>query len=202
MDRLDELLTTAEPLLRRVDELLSTAGAPAEHVVWHELRRVRLLPGAAAHAVAALHPSVFDEAVPALRAGARACVATAADLPDPGDWTGAAADAYDEVRHRAATQLSGGDESLDERLEATADLAQALSDWMAQTRAQLAAALATVVSSAEALTLSAAHRPPTTTEVTAAAGVAAHLLRTIADDYADAEDLMRASRDLATAVPT
>ncbi len=43
---------------------------------------------------------------------------------------------------------------------------------------------------------------PTRTEVSAAAGVAAHLLRTIADDYADAADLLRASRDLATAVPT
>lgn len=203
MDRLDDVLATATPLLRRVDDLLSAAGAPAGHAVWRELRRVRMLPGAAAHAVAALRPAAFDEAVPELRAGARACVETAAELPAAGDWTGAAAEAYAEVRDRAAAELSGGDESLDERLEATADLAQALTDWMAQTRADLAGALAEVLASGEALALTRAETPAPASgiETSAAAEVAAHILRTIADDYAEATDLLHGSRGLATAVP-
>jgi hypothetical protein len=201
MDRLDEVLTTAAPLLRRVDDLLSTAGAPAGHAVWHELRRVRLLPGAAAHAVAALRPAAFDEAIPELRAGARACVETAAELPAANDWTGEAAEAYEQVRDRAAAELSGGAESLDERLEATADLAQALTDWMTQTRAALAAALAGALTSGEALTLNRAETPPAPNETMAAADVATHVLRTIADNYAEAADLLHGSRDLTIAVP-
>jgi hypothetical protein len=147
-DRLDDLLAAAGPLLRRVDDVLTAGGAPPEHAVWQELRRVRLLPAAATEAVAALRPSALREAVTELRAGAQACVETADALPPPGDdWTGEAAEAYDELRTRAAAHLSGGDESLDERLEATADLAQALTDWMTQTRAGLASALATVLTS-------------------------------------------------------
>ena len=203
MDRLDQVLATAGPLLRRVDDLLATAGAPADHAMWGELRRVRLLPGAAAEAVASLRPSAFADAVPELRAVARACVDTAADLPEPGEWTGDAADAYEDVRRRAAADLSGGGESLDERLEATADLAQALTDWMAETRGGLAAALATVLTSGEALTLSAATAAPapSVAETDAAADVAELVLRTIADNYAEAFDLLQGSRDLAKPVP-
>jgi hypothetical protein len=205
MDRLDQVLATAGPLLRRVDDLLGTAGAPADHPVWGELRRVRLLPGAAARAVASLRPSAFDDAVPELRADARACVDAAAGLPPPGDWSGEAAEAYDDVRRRAAAELSGGEESLDERLEATADLAQALTDWMGETRSALAAALAAILASGEALTLSAHRAEPTpapaAAETSAAADVAELILRTIADHYAEAFDLLRASRNLATPTP-
>jgi len=201
MDRLDEVLAEAGPLLRRVDAVLTTAGAPVEHAVWAELRRVRLLPGDAAGAVAALRPSSFADAVPELRAGARACVEAAAALPEPGDWTGEAAEAYDDLRRRAAGDLSGGDESLDERLEATADLAQALADWMVATRDGLAVALAEVLASGEAVSLGADTYPPLPAESAAAADVAAHVLRTIADDYAEAADLLYGSHDLAEALP-
>ena len=68
----------------------------------------------------------LGEAGPEIRAEARACVEIATDLPAPEKWTGEAAEAYDEARQRTAAELSGGDESLDERLEATADLAEAL----------------------------------------------------------------------------
>ncbi|GIE98280.1 hypothetical protein [Paractinoplanes rishiriensis] len=200
MDRLDQVLATAGPLLRRVDDVLATTGAPAAHEVWGELRRVRLLPGAAAEAVAALRPAAFHEVVPELRANARACVETAADLPEPGEWSGEAAEAYEDVRRRAVADLSGGDESLDERLEATADLAEALTDWMAATRADLAEVLAAVLVSGQALTLTApAHAalPPATAETAAAADVAVHVLRSIADNYLEAADLLRGSRDLA-----
>ena len=62
-DRLDTLLDTVGPLLRRVDDVLSTGGAPPEHPVWREIRRVRLLPWDAVLAVAALRPDVMREAV-------------------------------------------------------------------------------------------------------------------------------------------
>jgi hypothetical protein len=203
MDRLDHLLDTARPLLKRVDEVLSLTGAPADHGMWAEMRRVRLLPGDAAQAVAALRPSAFADAVAGLRADARACAPVADSLPRPEEWTGEAADAYEDVRRRAAAHLGGGDESLDERLEATADLAQALTEWMAQTRAELAGTLADILDSGQAVTLSSggAALPPPDTEVLAAADVAAHILRTVADNYDYATDLLHGSARLADPTP-
>ena len=56
---------------------------------------------------------------------------------------------------------------------------------------------------AEALHTERRRRPhPAGETTTAAADVATHVLRTIADNYAEATDLLRASRDLANAVPT
>ncbi|GAA0524157.1 hypothetical protein GCM10010172_00700 [Paractinoplanes ferrugineus] len=202
MDRLDEVLSACVPLLDRVDDLLETAGAPEGHEVWRELRRVRLLPGDAARAVAGLRPAAFDDAVDELRAEARTCAEAAIDLPAAGDWTGDAADAYETARRRVADRLSGDDESLDERLEATADLAQALTDWMTKSRSDLAGTLAEMLSSGEALTLAAGlGSPPTVAETGAAATVAAQVLRTIADNYADADELLQGSIDLGTPVP-
>ena len=203
MDRLDELLAAAGPLLRRAGEILDEAGAPAEHPLWEQLRRVRLLPADAAQAVAALRPEAFADIVPDLRAGARTCAEVAAALPAPDDWRGEAADAYDDLRRRYATHLSGADDSLDERWTATADLAAALQSWITRTRGHLAGSLAEVLTSAEAATLSAGGkaRPPSMPEIRAAADVATHVLRTIADDYGEAEDLLRESAGLATPIP-
>jgi len=203
MDRLDDLLHAARPLLSKVDDLLSSAGAPADHGVWGELRRVRLLPGDAARAVAALRPSTLSDAGPELRAEARACVEVAAALPPPREWTGEAAEAYEEVRRRLADQLSGGDESLDERLQATADLAEALREWMEQTRGEVAAALASALGSGEAIALAASEGsiPPPPADVLAAANIAAHLLRVVADNYDNATDLLQGSSGLASEAP-
>jgi hypothetical protein len=202
MDRLDDLLDTARPMLDRVDQMLSVVGAPGEHRVWGELRRVRLLPGDAARAVAALKPAALGEAGPEIRAEARACVQIAADLPPPEEWTGAAAEAYDETRQRTAAQLSGGNESLDERMEATADLAEALHDWMQQTRDDLARALAEALGSSEAAALTAAGgMPPAEADILGAADIAASLLRVVADNYEYAGDLIHGSADLAVALP-
>lgn len=202
MDRLDQVIGAATPLLRRAEDVLDQAGAPSGHPVWDQLRRVRLMPGDAVNAVAGLRPSALAEAAPELRAGARVCAEAAAALPPPGDWEGEAAEAYDDLRRRAVTHLSGDGDSLDERFEATADLAAALHDWMASTRDHLATVLAEVLTSAEAVTLSApAGFPPLPTEVLAAADLAAHVLRAVAVDYAEAEDLLQGSQDLAVAVP-
>jgi hypothetical protein len=199
MDRLEQVLAAATPLLRQVDDVLEAAGAPAEHELWAEIRRVRLLPGDAARAVAALTPAAVADAVPELRADARACAETAAALPVPDEWTGEAADAYDDLRRRTAGRLSGAADSLDERLEATADLARSLADWMARTRADLAVTLAAILTSREALTLTtAAPVPPSTEQVPAAADVAARVLRGIANSYDEGADLLRGSAALAT----
>jgi hypothetical protein len=201
MDTLDQVMDTAGPLLRRVDELLSGVGAPQDHEIWTEIRRVRLLPGDAAQAVAALRAGDLEEAAPELRADARGYAGIADALPGPGTWTGDAADAYDAARRRTADHLSGGPDSLDERLEATADLADALIGWMGQARADLARTLAQVLGSAEALSLSAdsAIDPAATGQVLAAADVGRRILQTVAESYELADDLLHGSADLATA---
>ena len=203
MDTLERLLTAAAPLLHRVDDVLATAGAPPHHRVWAELRRVHLLPGDAARAVAALRPSELLEAVPELRADARAYGVLASSLPEPGEWTGAAAEAYGEARQRTADHLSGGAESLDERLEASADLAEALIDWMRGAREALAGVLAEVLTSAETVRLEQVPTGlPTPEEVSAAAEVAASVLQTVAESYELGADLLHATKDLADELTT
>jgi hypothetical protein len=204
MDRLDQAIQTAGPLLRRVDEVISTVGAPADHRVWAELRRVRILPSDAVHAVAALRPAELGEAAPELRAEARAYAELAESLPAPAGWSGEAAEAYDAARLRAAGYLSGGPESLDERLAATADLAEALLGWMVQARTRLAIVLAEILTSAEALEMSTTTDldPTSDRAVTAAAEVGARVLSEVADSYETAEDLLRTTAGLVTVQPS
>ncbi|MGW4940551.1 hypothetical protein ACWEOZ_03050 [Actinoplanes sp. NPDC004185] len=198
MDRLDRLLATAGPLLRRVDDVLATVGAPPEHRVWIQLRRVRLLPGDAARAVAVLRPEELGEAAPELRADARAYAVLAASLPGPGEWTGAAAEAYDAARQRAAAHLSGGPESLDERLQASADLADSLVTWMRSARDALAEVLAEVLSSTQAVALAATEMDlASAREQEAAADVAMKVLRAVADAYEPGAELLHTSARLA-----
>jgi hypothetical protein len=198
MDRLDRLLATAGPLLRRVDDVLATVGAPPEHRVWIQLRRVRLLPGDAARAVAVLRPDELGEAAPELRADARAYAVLAASLPGRGEWTGAAAEAYDAARQRAAAHLSGGPESLDERLQASADLADSLVTWMRSARDSLAEVLTEVLSSAEAVTLAATEMDlATPREQEAAADIAMKVLQAVADGYERGAELLHTSARLA-----
>lgn len=202
MDLLDQVLEAADPLLRRVDGVLSTTGAPGEHALWAELRRVRLLPGDAARAVGALRPESLSGVVHALRADARMCAGTAADLPPPDTWTGEAADAYEDLRRRTATHLSGANDSLDERWEATADLAEALADWMSTARLDLAAVIAEAMITAEAVTLTTnPPQPATVAQASAAADVGVRILRSVASSYTDADDLLRGSASLASAIP-
>ncbi|NMO57171.1 hypothetical protein HH310_39110 [Actinoplanes sp. TBRC 11911] len=201
-DLLDQVLAAADPLVRRVDEVLNASGAPDGHALWTELRRVRLLPGDAARAVAALDPAPLSGAADALRADARTCADAAAELPPPDTWTGEAAEAYDDLRRRTAARLSGTDDSLDERWEATADLADALADWMSTARSDLAVVLAEVMISAEAVTLVTSETwPATADQASAAAAVGTRILRSVAASYADADDLLRGSAPLASAIP-
>jgi len=201
MDRLDRLMTTAGPMLRRVDDTLAAVGAPREHRVWVELRRVRLLPGDAARAVTALRPGELVEAAPELRADARAFAVLAGSLPAPGEWSGAAADAYDAARQRAAVHLSGGPDSLGDRLQASADLADALVTWMRSARDSLAGTLADALTSAEAVILAGTEADlAAAREQQAAAEVGERVLRAVADSYETGAELLRTSAGLAEPV--
>lgn len=209
-DQLDQLIAVADPLLRRVDDRLATVGAPGGHEVWAELRRVRLLPGDAVRAVAALRPAAILDSAAELRADARAYADLADALPSPGEWSGAAADAYEQARRRTAERLNGGPDSLGRRMEATADLAEALTEWMSRARAELAEALAAVCLTTEALTLSghssgSGHAPglggSPSEEAAAAAAIGAVLLRVIADSYDRADPLLDGYTGLQNALP-
>ncbi len=197
-DRLDGVLGAAVPLLKRVDDVLAATGAPPDHPLWPSLRRVRLLPWDAVQTVAALRPQSLAEAAPELRADARTCADIADTLPPPAGWSGDAADAYDGARKRTAGHLSGGVDSIEERLEATADLADALAEWMRQARGDLATTLAEVLSSAEGLSLTsdAAVDPAAVREARAAAEVAVRVLTTVADSYDAARELLHSSAHL------
>ena len=200
-DRLDGVVDAAAPLLRRAGEVLTATGAPAEHDVWPALRRVRLLPWEAVNAVAALRPGDLTDAAPELRAHAETCAAAAESTPPPEGWSGTAADAYDRARHHAATHLSGEGDSVEARLTATARLAEDLVTWMSEARANLAATLAEILTSAEALALSPQATPEridlaSETEAEAAADVAARVLHSVAATYAAATDMMSASEHL------
>ena len=200
MDQLDQLLDAAAPLLSRVDEVLSTVGAPGGHEVWAELRRVRLLPGDAARAVAALRPSAILETVPELRAGARLYMSLADALPAPGAWSGDAAEAYEQARLRAVDRLVGGPDSLANRMEATGDLADALTAWMLRIRDDLANVLADVSLTTESSILAGGVHPPGA-EAAAAAAIGTLLLRTVADGYDRAEQLLSDCTDLQSPLP-
>ncbi|MEV6631382.1 hypothetical protein AB0M54_11590 [Actinoplanes sp. NPDC051470] len=201
-DRLDAVLETAAPLLKRVGEVLAAVGAPAGHEVWPALRRVRLLPWDAVQAVAALRPDDLADAGPELRLHARDYAGIAESLPPPGIWAGEAADAYEASRRRLAGHLSGDDAGLDERLATTAALADDLAAWMSRARSDLASTLAGILTSAEALSLAArAHSttidPAAAGEAEAAARVAVMVLDAVAETYDAAADLMAATEPLA-----
>ncbi len=201
MDRLDRMLAVAGPVLRRVDAALEASGAPPGHAVWAQLRRVRLLPGDAVDAVAALREAPLLDAALRLRAEARGYASLAEALPEPGLWTGTAADSYDRTRRRTAEHLSGTPESLDERLAASADLADALAGWMTAAREAVAAALADILTSLEVahLTGSDPGGEPTG-DAGAAADVAAHVLRAVGDAYDGAREVMDETAGLGSAL--
>ncbi|BFU47421.1 hypothetical protein [Krasilnikovia sp. MM14-A1004] len=203
MDRLGQLVDASAPLLRRVDEVLSAAGAPPGHPVWPELRRVRLLPGDAVRAVSALRPTELADAARELHADAHTYADVAESLPPPGAWSGDAAGAYDDARRRAATHLSGAPDSLDLRLAATAGLADGLAEWMEQTRADLAGALAESLGSTAAVTLATAGPidPADCPQVLAAAEIGQRLLRTIRERYDVVADLLHGTAELAEVRP-
>ena len=184
MDALDRLAGPALELLSRVDATLTRSGAPDGHPLWPLLRRLRVLPGDAVAAVAALRPAPLAAAGPALRALSGQYAQPHATPPD---WQGPAAAAFTA----RWTTLSGyvGD-GLAERLADTASYAQAVADWVGRTRLAVARTVATAMASEQALTLGTDAEPGEA--VRAAADIAARVLGTVADAYAQADMLLEA----------
>ncbi len=204
MDALDRIIGVAGPLLARIDEIVEYAGAPEHHPVWTELRRVRLLPGDAVDAVAALRPEAVDE--PALRSARDSLAEVATALPAAAGWDGPAADAYRAHRDGLAAQV----EDLAARAVATAELGAEMADWMRAARRDVAAVLAdvlssgasvTMLSSGASVTVPAARGGPVEllppAQVDAAAQVAVVVLRTVGDAFAAAGPILDRSAELA-----
>ncbi len=187
MDALDRLAEPAEELLAKVDDALARFGAPNDHPVWPLLRQLRALPGDAVRAVAGLHPAPAAEAVPLLVALAAQYAQASLALPGgrPPDWRGPAAEAFaghwtvlcDHVEH-----------GLAERLTDTAAFAIAAGAWASQTRLAVASTLAAVLGSAEAVTVGCGADPAQLAH--AAAEIAARVLSTVAEAYAEADRLL------------
>jgi hypothetical protein len=208
MDALDRLADPAADLLTRVDTVLGRAGAPADHPIWAPLRRLGVLPGAAVGTVAALRPAPLAASGPRLAALAREYDETAAAIPPPSGWEGAAAEAYGARQQAEAAHLAGGADSLAGRLTATAAYAEALADWATAARLSVARTLAQVLPSAEAATLvtagglgdgDRAARPAPV--VLAAAEIGARVLETVAEAYDRAEALLDEGSRVAAEVP-
>jgi hypothetical protein len=198
MDQLDRVLDVAGPLLDRLDAALSEGGAPPDHELWTHVRRVRLLPGDAARAVAALDPEGLRDLGPGLRESVRTYEDLADSLPGPAEWMGEAADPYDQARHRVAHHLTSAPDSLAARLEATARLTEDLTGWMHETRARLTESLIALLLLTTTTTTGdpSAEAGGSFARGTAAADAGLPILRTIADAYEMAADLLQHSRHL------
>jgi hypothetical protein len=188
MDALDRLLGPAGALLERVDATLTEGGAPPGHPVWPVLLRVRVLPGAAVTAVAALSPESLLPTLGVLRAADATVAGAAATLPGPGEWQGVAAERYDAARGAVRAHL---DDTVSGRLAATAALTESMVAWMRATRQAVAVAVGDVLTSAEAVTVREEPTvgPPSAARTAAAADIAVRVLAAVAESYDTAADL-------------
>ncbi|MBN1173513.1 MAG: hypothetical protein JXA67_15175 [Micromonosporaceae bacterium] len=192
MDDLDRVLAPGRDLLNQVDAALASYGAPDGHPVVPLLRRLRVLPGAALEQVARLDAQAVSEAAVGLRvqadryAGHQTMIDSAAGAVG---WEGAAAESFRTLLRSLCAYL-GEAESADEanmagRVLAMLAYLDAVGAWIAETRADVAVAVAEVLGSAEAvalrsLALSGAGTDPTTpAPVVAASAIGARILRAV-----------------------
>ena len=181
-DFLDRLAEPAEDLLSKVDAVLVRVGAPADHPLVPLLRHLGALPGEAVAAVTTLGVQPLSATGPALRNISHSYARVRVTAPD---WHGRAADAF--TNH--LTALSAHVEhNLSGRLAGTACFADAVADWAGRTRRAVAGTLATVLASAEAVTVVCGAEPDQLAR--AAADIAARVLGTVADAYAEGEALL------------
>jgi hypothetical protein len=149
MDALARLAPVARPLLRQVDNALATLGAPAEHPVWGLLRRVGATPADAVSFFADLEPGRLRGAAERLRTRADGY----AEAPVPAQlsgWAGSTAEAYATQAAGLAGHLHTG---LAGQLRTSASYVDAVADWYAASRDELARCLADVLGSSQAVTV-------------------------------------------------
>ncbi|MFC7549048.1 hypothetical protein [Plantactinospora sp. GCM10030261] len=192
MDVLDRVAGPGGDLLGRVDDLLTTLGAPEDHRIWPMLRRVGALPGAAAGWVAELRPATLSAAGQAVRAPLPTYEDVAASLLTDVDWAGAAADAARDRRVALAERLTGGPETLTGRLDGTARYAEELTDWARRARGGLGRTVVEALGSAEAVTvLTGETTGGEPNAALAAAEIGARVLACVADVLDGGVELLR-----------
>jgi hypothetical protein len=174
-DALSRIEPVARDLLARVDAALVAHGAPPDHALWSLLRRLHTTPGDAVAFFAARDDEPLRAAGAAVRAEASGY--EAARIPDRVDWQGAVGDLY--AAQAAALRAHLGDatrpaaDSLTGRLGDTASYVDEVADWWRESRGLMAAALAEVLTSAQAVTMGAGS---TDDGLRAAADIGAHVL--------------------------
>ena len=210
MDALDRIEPVARELLVRVDAALIAHGAPADHALWAQLRRVGAAPGDVVAFFVATDPEVLRRAAEALRT--RGAVLADIRLHVAGGWQGAAGESF--AAHAAAMQAhldaeaieagaEAGEESIRGRWSATASYVEDVADWFTDARVALARTLAEVLSSTQAVAV--ASCPLFTGDVAevaqfastavprqalaAAADIGAHVLATAGEHLAEGHDL-------------
>jgi hypothetical protein len=174
-DLLDRVAEPGLDLLRRVDSVLTAAGAPADDPVWPLLRRAGALPGDILAELLGADAAPLFTAGEALRAEAATVSRDADAVPTPAGWRGHAADEFAAQWSAAVSQV----DRITERLTGTGLYAAEVAAWVAGSRRQFAIAVAECLASPEAATVrlaGAAHDPAVGA---AAAAIAAHVLETV-----------------------
>jgi hypothetical protein len=169
-DALSRIGPVARPLLATVDDALVRHGAPAGHPIWAHLRRLGTTPADAAAFFVDADPASLRAAADRLRAQAEAYVSK--PVPTSVRWEGTVADVY-AVR---AAALRDHTDAMATRLTATARYAEDVASWWDESRADVAAALAEVLTSAQAVTVTTKAAPDAPAVLSAAADIGARVL--------------------------
>jgi hypothetical protein len=181
-DALTRIEPVARELLARVDAVLVSHGAPADHPIWAHLRRLNATPGDAVAFFA------DGDAEPLLAAGAavreQGADYRATAIPARVAWQGAVGELY----AAQAAALHAYLDAAAHRLDDTATYVDAVAEWWRRVRGDVAVALAEVLTSAQAVALSAAQSGPDA--VSAAADIGAHVLAAAARAHDAGYDLL------------
>lgn len=169
MDSLDRILVPARDLLGRVDATLRTQGAPPDHPVLPLLKKIRAFPGEALESVAELDARTVADVAVELRvyadryAGHRAGVEHSFAATR---WEGAARETFAGRWRSLGRHLGDGESprepSMAGRLVALLTFLDGVGDWITETRAGLATAIAESLGSTEAVCLRSAPAPAPT----------------------------------------
>jgi hypothetical protein len=198
MDALDRIAPVARDLVARVDALLVRHGAPPDHPVWAELRRLGTVPGDAVEFFARV--DVMELRTSAARLRAQAEHFAAAAIPPEVHWHSTAGESYSAHAAALAAHLDG----MIARLTAMAEYADAVADWFGRARNTMAMALADVLAASEAIVLRPGQDPESAVPagtLRAAADIGAHLLAAAAQARADGHDLLYDWRGRLDALP-
>jgi len=218
MDAFSRIEPVARDLLARVDAALIALGAPADHPIGARLRLLGTTPGDAVAYFASSDPVPLRAAGAELRGEVREYGSTTIPVSIP--WHGRAGEAYANQAAALRAHLGSGSdlapypESLSGRLAATASYVEDVANWLEGSRADIARALADVLTSAQAVIIRScpalADGLATLTllpgrvrgdAIRAAADVGDHVLATAAESLQAGHDLLGRWRPLLTELP-